>query len=184
MQASTRRYNFAGKARFIPFMDFANHRPGCSHTTIRLEPCKAAPALKQWVQRLPAERLAKVLQTASSSQLGDMQSGVVPGGPDSAAGESRCVVWRAGEPVSAGQEVCYMYKPVMLQDMSLLLYGFLQVSQSHTELTEHLSLAVLAMLVQPWAQDSAASHMLLLVCFAQLLPCCWCLGNMRCGSRG
>ena len=131
MQALTRRYNFAGKTRFIPFMEFANHHPGCRHTTLRLEPCKATPALKQWAQHLPAEGLAQGLQTASGSQPGGRQSGAVPGGFDSAmAGESKCAVWRAGEDVPAGQEVCYTYKPVMLQDMALLWYGFLQVGQS------------------------------------------------------
>uniref|UniRef100_A0A383VSU2 SET domain-containing protein n=1 Tax=Tetradesmus obliquus TaxID=3088 RepID=A0A383VSU2_TETOB len=37
----------------------------------------------------------------------------------------RCVVWRAAEPLAAGDEVCNFYK-FMLQDRSVLQYGFLQ----------------------------------------------------------
>ncbi|KAF6258737.1 hypothetical protein COO60DRAFT_1090024 [Scenedesmus sp. NREL 46B-D3] len=37
----------------------------------------------------------------------------------------RCVVWRAAKPLAAGEEVCNFYK-FMLQDRSVLQYGFLQ----------------------------------------------------------
>jgi hypothetical protein len=37
-----------------------------------------------------------------------------------------CVIWRAEADVSAGEEVCYAYLSYMLQDSSLLQYGFLQ----------------------------------------------------------
>lgn len=40
---------------------------------------------------------------------------------------SLCLVWRAGEALQAGQPVCYGYKAVLLQDVALLHYGFLQV---------------------------------------------------------
>ena len=95
----------------LPLVDFGNHYAGCKHTSLRLEPCKP---------KAPEKQDRPDVAQPMSARAAKPQ----------AAGESKCVVWRAGEDVPAGQEVCYTYKPVMLQDMALLWYGFLQVGQS------------------------------------------------------
>lgn len=109
-------------------MELANHRNGCKHTSLGLEPCQATPALKQWTQRLAPATLAKVLETPSNccGKEGCGQGAAAGSGSTAAVG-SQCVVWRAGEALTAGQEVCYGYHAAMLQDMALLQYGFLQV---------------------------------------------------------
>lgn len=122
-QAWTRRFGLGGHSRFIPVVDLANHLNGCKHT-IGLEPCQATPALKQWAQRLPPAALAKVLDTPCQCSREGAAAG---SGSSAAAVGSRCVVWRAGEDLRAGQEVCNGYHAAMLQDTALLQYGFLQV---------------------------------------------------------
>ena len=110
-------------------MDLANHLNGCKHT-VGLEPCQATPALKEWAQRLPPAALAKVLDTpcqCSKPACNPEGAGAGSGGAAAAVG-SHCVVWRVGEDLRAGQEVCNGYHPAMLQDTALLQYGFLQVS--------------------------------------------------------
>uniref|UniRef100_A0A383VR40 SET domain-containing protein n=1 Tax=Tetradesmus obliquus TaxID=3088 RepID=A0A383VR40_TETOB len=50
----------------------------------------------------------------------------------------RCMVWRAGKPLAAGDEVCIFYK-FMLQDRSLLQYGFLQSGAGSMSVQHRLS---------------------------------------------
>jgi hypothetical protein len=94
-----------------------------------IEPCNATPALKHWAQRMPAAAVTQARPTPRqgvTSKPGCAQSRTARGSED-APGANYCIVWRAGEAVGIGEEVCYTYSPVMLQDLALLRYGFLQV---------------------------------------------------------
>jgi hypothetical protein len=68
----------------------------------------------------PAAAAAAAANKNGSSDGSSGVEGVVSG---------QCIVWRAEEELQPGDEVCNSYK-ALLQDRSMLQYGFLQVSNS------------------------------------------------------
>lgn len=150
IQISTRRFGKSGGSWLIPVAEFANHQSNCRHF-LHMENCTVTPALKQWTATLPARTQNTPLAATAIAEAtpasgatpapapacdrcglaaAATQSGGTEGGSDSGDSSSsgQCIVWRAGEAVSAGQQLCYSYKQMMLQDYALLQYGFLQVS--------------------------------------------------------
>jgi len=119
VQLGTRMYYLEGANALLPVLDLANHVSNCPHSHI-LEPCDPAAGFWQWQQKLAPPPLSP---TAGSGVYGPISSGSDTAGQ---AVSGQCIVWRAGAPLEAGQEVCNSYGQ-HLQDETLLQYGFLQV---------------------------------------------------------
>jgi hypothetical protein len=58
-----------------------------------------------------------------------LPSGPCPG--SSKRDKQDCLLWTARADVAEGEEVCNRYTDYLLQDRSLLQYGFLQVGEPH-----------------------------------------------------
>jgi hypothetical protein len=121
LQIWSRRFNTAGKVRMLPMLDLANTWNRCPHY-LSFEPCQATAAFMQWAERLSASHLERASQTTGSECYASAEV-------CNATWPSKCFVWRAGAPLKAGEQACCEYAHgLLLQDMALLQYGFLQVS--------------------------------------------------------
>jgi hypothetical protein len=120
---TTRTFFYGDKEVLVPIVDLANHDNACQHTH-RLEPCDPDLGLKQRSESLlpppvpPSFASGVVVPVEGATPDADVQSRGVSG---------VCLVWRAESPVAMGMEVCNNYG-LLLQDNSMLQYGYLQVS--------------------------------------------------------
>jgi hypothetical protein len=88
------------------------------------------------------------------------------GNPCRAGSKDLCVLWRAKAAVSAGEEVCNGYHEYMLQDRSLIQYGFLQVSGR-----------------QSWSTPGSEDCLLALTQPAHSTLCCYSSQGMQMGLQ-
>lgn len=85
------------------------------------------PAAADSTAACPDEATPGADASSSSCQSATPQTPISAPAMSPAPAGSLCMVWRAGEALQAGQPVCNGYKSVLLQDVALLHYGFLQV---------------------------------------------------------
>ncbi|WIA24040.1 hypothetical protein OEZ85_013658 [Tetradesmus obliquus] len=148
---STRTFSYNSQEVLLPIVDLANHDNACLHTH-RVEPCDVEAGNKQREEGLPAPEIppsfasgavtpAETEDTEAAAACSDKGGQHVAGSckGDLYSKQSRgasgiCIVWRAETAVAKGGELCNNYG-LLLQDNTVLQYGFLQAGDIALELS-------------------------------------------------